>query len=551
MESKADSKTVVTAATTGTQSTKPLSIVASQYHDYLGLKDTKSKSIALSIDPNLSHVTEFSTLKRLMLFVLDRSGSMEDVMDSTMKPLIMALYDNCPGFGKTIFWKILVFSGECKEIFTNFDQKKDISPEQFKKIMDDELVAQGGTNTEDAFKMAFKTCAEHKDLPIMIIHVTDGDPSVGLRNTTTLAKNIKSEMAKYPNVSLVNIGMGEHYKEEFMTDLGQLTHIQNPDQVIDIGSNFFYTVSNLFVFNLSIETKTESETTTKTIGMLNHENKYIHIHNQENDSKVVFTIKYTDMKLEHHSVSIEIDPSTTTTYQSPTITVVKEYMLGILNKHINLFKNSHKKADSIHGLKGVSDLLDYSIFAKYDKLAKTTEEKKVVQEAHTQIKETVKIIKQLCDQYDLVLRGVSSDTGAIRDISALYSNTTQQVTLARGSSNSNNMYRDDVMRSASAYGYVSSAQRAASQPQNIHTPQRGAGAGISAPMGYVPLQRSAAMGHFPVPDHSTYTSLLQSAAMAASSTPTPSLSTNTQTQMSTIDEVDPSASSTQTPTNDS
>jgi hypothetical protein len=433
----------------------PLSFETTVYNGYLGLKNTRSKIVSLNILPAKNIQDIVQKLNRLILMLVDNSGSMNSVMDSIVKPLLFALHEKCPNLGETIYWTILRFDNTCDVIYTNLDEKKDFSKAQFKNIIDSALTADGMTNTSAAFRKTFEVCNTHTDIPTWIVHITDGEPTAGTTNIEMLTREIMEPLARNIHTCLTNLGMGSEYNENFLSKLKQLTHVANGDQIIDIIANLVFKISNAITMNTEIIAGNK----TTDIGTLTHEDKYVYVHQlNSSDTKVELNIKYTGIDLKQYNEKLTIDTDDKKAIFDAPISIVKDFMLQIINNQLDLFNNSSDKKDSIYGLKGVAELLDLTLFQKYASEAKTSEQKTEVETAETQVRDAISKCQALANEFELSIRIPSyvPDAGLTRGISSQVRAVTQQTNLMRESSAQQTSFRTAI--------------RSATQPNNLTAP---------------------------------------------------------------------------------
>lgn len=457
----------------------PLAFETTIYNGYLGLKNSRSKIVTLNILPakNIQEIVQ--KLNRLILMLVDNSGSMNSVMSSIVKPLLFALHEKCPNLGETIFWTILKFDNTCDMIYTNLDEKKDFSKAQFKNIIESALTADGMTNTSAAFRKTFEVCNTHTDIPTWIVHITDGEPTAGTTNIDMLTREIMEPLYRNIHTCLTNLGMGSEYNEAFLSKLKQLTHVANGDQIIDIIANLVFKISNAITMNTEIITNDK----TTDIGTLTHEDKYVYIHPVNSENKVEFIVKYTGLDLQQYKEKISIDVDDKKANFDIPINIVKEFMLQTINNQLDLFNNSSDKKDSIYGLKGVAELLDLNLFQKYAHEAKTSEQKAEIKTAEKQVRDAISKCQELANAFELSIRIPSyvPDAGLTRGISSQVRAVTQQTNLIRESSAQQTSFRTAI-RSATQPDNLTAppVMRTHRQNNNLNVPTLGAGLGRSA-----------------------------------------------------------------------
>lgn len=504
----------VTQTTTSTKAIRPLTIISTKYKAYLGLKQTCSKVIGLQLRPTVGIRQQVTELLRHLLILADNSGSMHGVIE-IVKALFNTLFDKIPRSGEKNFLTLVKFDSDSKVVYSNLkgvmEKMPDLSATQVRELVNMSLNADGMTNTSEGFKTVSDVSLKNTDIPTWIIHLTDGEPTAGTTQIPELVKEIKDLMDKLKHSTLVNLGMGGSYNEQFLSQLGQLTHVTTGDQIIDIVGNLVYKITNAICMNTKIQI--EGQTDVVDIGTLTHEDSYLHLIPVTSDMKTVkATVTYTGMDLNTYTEEVEVSLEDEKTYETKApIGVIKQFMLDTIATQQELFHKSNNKSDTIHGLKGVVDMLDFTLFKTYELKTTTDQEKKELKDAEDMVRDAIKECQKLAENYELSIRMPTVYTEeTMRGVYACARAATAQTTLVRDSSAAQTAYRQ-VVRGASESAYAQATAvpmpRGISQPplsrtQAVPTPYMG----VPLSRGGAGLQRSAASSggagvptHLPVP----------------------------------------------------
>jgi len=191
-------------------------------------------------------------IKKDILFVFDKSGSMSGEKIKQAKEALRFCINSLNDGDK---FNVISFSTEVESLS---EKLLNVNPENQKKAMGfiKNLEAVGGTNINEALLTALK---EKPDVqrPMMIVFLTDGIPTVGETDVSTIAKNIQKANEK--KARLFAFGVGYDVNTMLLdklsyTNFGVSQYVL-PEEDIEVTISSFYTkISKPVLANLKIDT---------------------------------------------------------------------------------------------------------------------------------------------------------------------------------------------------------------------------------------------------------------------------------------------------------
>jgi Ca-activated chloride channel family protein len=135
---------------------------------------------------------------------------------------------------------IIRFSTEAYSLFNNLEQADNLNIRKAEKFID-EMKAVGGTNIEEALKIALQEKGSTKKTHL-IVFITDGKPTIGETNDEKLVKIV--EDANRENKRIFTFGIGNEINTHLLdkiTDLTRATRAYiSPNEDIEIKISGFY-----------------------------------------------------------------------------------------------------------------------------------------------------------------------------------------------------------------------------------------------------------------------------------------------------------------------
>jgi len=169
----------------------------------------------INLSPGFGDVKEI--VEKDIVFVFDKSGSMSDKkMDQAKKALKFCIEN----LNKGDRFEVIPFSTEASSLF---GQVEDFNPANKKKAFDfvESLKPIGGTNMDEALKLAIESQKNNSNRPFFIIFLTDGKPTIGETDEAALLKKI-SERNKN-NVRIFSFGIGTDLNTHLLDKMTGLT----------------------------------------------------------------------------------------------------------------------------------------------------------------------------------------------------------------------------------------------------------------------------------------------------------------------------------------
>ena len=188
-----------------------------------------------------------------IVFVLDRSGSMLEggKIFQAQKALSFCLASLNPkdNFG------LISFSTEAEAYHASMQAASRENIQKAVNHVEKKILARGGTAIDEAMQMALKMNT-NKDRPFMVVFLTDGEPTIGERDPTVIARNVKGAAEK--NVRVFCFGLGFDVNSDLLEQLardnrGSSTFVV-PKENIEVKVSAFYTrVSSPVLTDAAVE----------------------------------------------------------------------------------------------------------------------------------------------------------------------------------------------------------------------------------------------------------------------------------------------------------
>lgn len=162
-------------------------------------------------------LTKGREVEKDVIFVVDTSGSMGgEKMEQAKQALSYCI--NRLGSGDR--FNLVTFATESRVFKPGLTS---VAAESRKEALEfvEGLVARGGTNINDALVSALSMSAE-KDRVLMVIFITDGEPTIGETRTEAILKNV--QQANKALTRLFVFGVGEDLKVDLLDALAEQNH---------------------------------------------------------------------------------------------------------------------------------------------------------------------------------------------------------------------------------------------------------------------------------------------------------------------------------------
>jgi Ca-activated chloride channel family protein len=184
-------------------------------------------------------------------FILDVSGSMSGEKLEQAKKALLYCINN---LNRGDRFNIIRFSTEAYSLFNSLEKVEKQNINEAKRFIND-LKAIGGTNIEEAFKLAFKNYQETSQ-PHFIVFLTDGKPTLGEMDDEKLVKIILNDNKHKSRI--FTFGIGNEINTHLLDKLTEATKAWrtyvNDDEDIEIKvSNFYDKIQSPVLSNLHLD----------------------------------------------------------------------------------------------------------------------------------------------------------------------------------------------------------------------------------------------------------------------------------------------------------
>jgi Ca-activated chloride channel family protein len=198
-----------------------------------------------------SELEKGRTVAKDVVFVVDTSGSMSGAkMEQTKRALRYCINS----MGEKDRFNLVPFATEASmwkgELVPATTEHKDSALGFVAK-----MEARGGTNINDALVQAL-SMSQDKDRPLMVIFMTDGEPTIGITATKGILENVK--VANKALTRLFVFGVGENLKVDLLDLLAEQNHgardyVGSKENIEVKVSSFFEKVSSPVLSDVKID----------------------------------------------------------------------------------------------------------------------------------------------------------------------------------------------------------------------------------------------------------------------------------------------------------
>ncbi len=196
-------------------------------------------------------VQETQVIKKRVLFVLDRSGSMSGQKIVQARNALKFVLNN---LNQNDWFNLIDFSSEVRK-YREAPLVADAANIAAALTYVNQFSASGGTNINEALLAAMGQMAADS-LANMVIFLTDGQPTVGVTNNEQIQRNVNA--ANIHDARLFVFGVGYDVNTHLLDNLAYNNHgvstYVRPEEDIEIAvSSFFTKISNPVLANLSLD----------------------------------------------------------------------------------------------------------------------------------------------------------------------------------------------------------------------------------------------------------------------------------------------------------
>ena len=184
-------------------------------------------------------------------FILDVSGSMSgEKLEQAKKALLYCVNNLNAGD----HFNIIRFSTEAYSLFKTLENADKQNISEARKFIDN-LQAIGGTNIEEAFKLAFNNYQE-STRPHFVVFLTDGKPTIGETIDEKLVKKVLN--ANKSNSRIFTFGIGNEINTHFLDKLTDetkawRTYVSNEEDIEIKVSNFYDKIQSPVLSDLKLD----------------------------------------------------------------------------------------------------------------------------------------------------------------------------------------------------------------------------------------------------------------------------------------------------------
>ncbi|MFQ5824741.1 MAG: VIT domain-containing protein [bacterium] len=196
-------------------------------------------------------IEETEVVKKRMLFVLDRSGSMSGEKILQAKEALRFCVNN---LNTDDLFNMIDFSSDVRQFKTNPVAANSTNIQEALSYID-RFTASGGTNINDALLTALSELKQDS-FSNMIIFLTDGQPTVGETDNETIRQNVKNANTYKARLFVFGVGfdVNTHLLDNLSLDNHGVSTYVRPDENIEVAvSSFFNKISNPVLTNISLD----------------------------------------------------------------------------------------------------------------------------------------------------------------------------------------------------------------------------------------------------------------------------------------------------------
>jgi Ca-activated chloride channel homolog len=185
-----------------------------------------------------------------IVFVVDTSGSMAGPKLQQAKKALQFCVENLNADDR---FEIVRFSTEAESLFGKVVEADSDHRKRASNFISD-LKPIGGTAIADALQTALKARTEKTERPFVVIFLTDGLPTVGMRNSDEIVAEVK----KAGDVRIFSFGIGSDVNTQLLDQIAEGTRafsqyvLENEDLEVKV-SNFYTRIKEPALTNVRLE----------------------------------------------------------------------------------------------------------------------------------------------------------------------------------------------------------------------------------------------------------------------------------------------------------
>ncbi|MFQ5753841.1 MAG: VWA domain-containing protein, partial [bacterium] len=213
--------------------------------------DTKEDGFYLFMAAPKFEIDVVNVVKKRMLFVLDRSGSMSGNKILQAKEALKFCVNNLNNHD---LFNIIDFSSAVRQFKAN-PVAVNVTNIQEALSYIEGFTANGGTNIHEALLTALQEM-DQDALANMVIFLTDGQATVGVKDNETIRQNVKNANIYQARLFVFGVGydVNTHLLDNLSEDNNGVSTYVRPDENIEVAvSSFFNKINNPVLSNLSLD----------------------------------------------------------------------------------------------------------------------------------------------------------------------------------------------------------------------------------------------------------------------------------------------------------
>jgi Ca-activated chloride channel family protein len=188
-----------------------------------------------------------------VVFVFDTSGSMAgepmDQAKAALKYCLNSLRENDR-------FNIVPFSTEARPYKDSLIEVNKKNLQDALAFTDQEIYARGGTNIDEALSLALNVAPAGSDRPFMVVFMTDGKPTIGVRDVEEIIKRVRNKNVKQLRLFTFGVGvdLNTHLVDRLAEENRGTHEYATPGEDIEIKiSSFFDKISSPVLSNIKIQ----------------------------------------------------------------------------------------------------------------------------------------------------------------------------------------------------------------------------------------------------------------------------------------------------------
>ena len=253
---KSDNHSIISFEAENTKPDTDFKLYFSKNSSTVGLSLLSYKSgkddgyFLLSASPSIE-IAKSNIENKDITFILDVSGSMSGEKLEQAKKALLYCVNNLNAGDQ---FNIIRFSTEAYSVFKSLEKVDKQNINEAKRFIDD-LQAIGGTNIEEAFRLAFKNYTE-SNRPHFVVFLTDGKPTIGEMNDEKLVKRILS--TNKTNSRIFTFGIGDEINTHLLDKITDetkawRTYVSNDEDIEIKVSNFYDKIQSPVLSDLKLD----------------------------------------------------------------------------------------------------------------------------------------------------------------------------------------------------------------------------------------------------------------------------------------------------------